>query len=144
MLPITASRQRPRRINQKRIPAQKPKKDVMAARFIKYWLPVIIYAIFIFSLSSIPGRYIPRLFEGEDILLHILLYALFAFLISRALKEYFPRANKLMRFSWVFAIAIIYAISDEYHQLFVPYRMASWQDIVFDGLGILIAGVFSR
>ncbi|MDD5166322.1 MAG: VanZ family protein [Candidatus Omnitrophica bacterium] len=116
----------------------------MAARFIKYWLPVIIYAIFIFSVSSIPGTELPGLFKGQDIVFHILGYAVFAFLINRALREYFSWRSRLMRLSWVFVIAIIYALSDEFHQSFIPYRLASWKDIVSDGLGIFIASIFSR
>lgn len=112
-------------------------------RFIKYWLPVIIYAIFIFYISSIPGTELPKLFREQDVLFHILEYALFALLISRALKEYYSAQARIMRFSVVFGLAIIYAISDEFHQSFTPYRSASIHDIASDGIGILIANIFS-
>lgn len=113
-------------------------------RFIKYWLPVIIYAILIFYISSIPGIRIPKLFSGQDVLFHVLEYALFALLINRALKEYYSSQARITRLSIVFGLAIIYAISDEFHQSFIPYRLASIHDIASDGVGIFIANFFSR
>lgn len=37
------------------------------------------------------------------------------------------------------AVALGYAVSDEYHQSFVPGRTASARDVSFDLLGILMA-----
>jgi VanZ family protein len=113
-------------------------------RFIKYWLPVIIYAILIFYISSIPGTEIPKFFKGQEAIFHILEYAFFALLINRALKEYFPTKTRIMRLSVVFGLAIIYAISDEVHQSFIPYRLVSIGDITFDGIGIFLANILSR
>ena len=41
-----------------------------------------------------------------------------------------------------FTSSILYAISDEVHQYFVPGRFATLTDLIFDTLGIII-GLFS-
>jgi len=152
-MPLTTARfLKPNLPKRKRVPAQKRKlvampvikNNSLALKFAKYWLPVIIYAILIFYISSIPGENIPLLFWGQDIAFHIIEYAFFALLINRALKEYYPRQSQVKRFLWVFAVAIIYALSDEFHQSFVPYRTASAFDIAIDGIGIFFAHIFYR
>lgn len=122
------------------MPVQKNKTT--ALRFIRYWLPVIIYAVFIFCLSSIPGQYTPKLFVYQDVIFHIVEYAIFALLINRAFKEYYPRIPFLRRFLWIFFVSIIYALNDEFHQIFVPNRFASMYDIAYDGIGIFISNFF--
>lgn len=113
-------------------------------RFIQYWFPVIIYAVCIFTVSSVPGKDIPDLFPKQDILFHTAEYVIFALLISRAIKEYYPNQYALKRFLWVVALAIIYALTDEFHQSFVPYRTAAMSDVFIDGVGSLIGGLFYK
>jgi hypothetical protein len=36
-------------------------------------------------------------------------------------------------------IAILFAVSDEYHQTFVPQRGGTWTDVAIDSLGVLVA-----
>lgn len=136
----------------KRVPAHKRKlvampvikNNSLALKFAKYWLPVISYAILIFYISSIPGENIPPLFLEQDMVFHIIEYAFFALLISRALKEYYPNQRRVKRFLWVFVVAIIYALSDEFHQSFVSHRTSSAFDVVIDGIGVFFASIFYR
>lgn len=113
-------------------------------RFIKYWLPVIVYAGLIFHISSVPGEDIPALFFGQDIIFHFFEYAGLAFLIKRALKEYSFGKDNLRRLFWVCLFVIIYAILDEFHQQFVPNRSSSFSDIVIDGMGSVLGGILYR
>jgi VanZ family protein len=113
-------------------------------RFIKYWLPVPIYAILIFYISSVPGDNIPSVFPYQDIVFHIIEYAGFALFLSRALKEYYPKKTRLARFLWVFLAAILYAASDEFHQSFIYMREASAMDLGYDSIGIFLANAFYR
>jgi VanZ family protein len=106
---------------------------------IKYWLPVIIYAIIIFSASSIPGKAIPPIFKYQDVVFHFTEYAFLSLFLSRALKAGGVLGHK--RFYWVFILCLLYALSDEWHQSFVPGRVASLYDIVVDGLGAFVAGI---
>jgi len=39
------------------------------------------------------------------------------------------------------AICLLFAISDEYHQTFVPGRGGTWTDVAIDGLGAVLASL---
>ena len=111
-----------------------------AGKFIKYWLPVIIYAILIFYLSSLTSEDLPSLFVGQDIIGHLAEYIIFALLLSRALKASNPKVSYNQLILWVCVIAIIYAASDEFHQSFVSGRDASSFDLLLDAIGSQIGG----
>ena len=120
----------------------KPKSAIV--NFTKYWLPVLIYAILIFYLSSIPGEDIPVLFKYQDVFLHLIEYAVFALLFSRAIKAYHPRLSFNRRFVAVFIFSFLYALSDEFHQFFIPQRYFSMLDLMYDGIGIAMADILFR
>ncbi|MFZ5559690.1 MAG: VanZ family protein [Patescibacteria group bacterium] len=109
-------------------------------KFSKYWLPVIIWGGVIFTLSSIPD-----LKSGlkEDFILrkiaHILEFAILTLLLYRAIVVDEPRINKAIIFSLI--IALFYALSDEYHQIFVEGRQGSFRDAGIDSIGILIVAL---
>lgn len=42
-----------------------------------------------------------------------------------------------------FLLSVGFAMTDEFHQVFVSGRAASWQDVLIDALGILIGIAFS-
>ncbi len=109
--------------------------------FIKYWLPVVIYAIIIFSVSSIPGEEIPSVFKYQDVAFHFLEYAFLSVLLGRALKAGGLRAVWAGRFCLILFLCLLYAASDELHQIFVSHRSASIFDIAMDGLGALAANI---
>jgi len=47
--------------------------------------------------------------------------------------------NSLVKAGWWAAgISIIYGFLDEFHQLFIPGRYASFGDIIFNILGIIV------
>jgi len=46
---------------------------------------------------------------------------------------------KIKHIFWVLIISIVYAASDEFHQLFVPGRSSTIKDILTDLIGILFA-----
>ncbi len=115
-----------------------------AVAFIKYWLPVTIYAILIFYISSKPGDQIPSVFPLQDILAHIIEYTFFALLLNRAMKYSYAGLPYRGRIFWVCLIAVIYALSDEFHQSFVPGRDASLFDLAWDSMGIAIANTIYR
>lgn len=114
---------------------------VAARLIIKYWLPVFVYAIIIFYLSSLPGKEIPQLFTLQDIPAHFFEYAVLAILVNRALKAHRFFSGALTRFLWTACLCVIFAASDEFHQAFVPNRDASFYDVISDTAGILAAHV---
>jgi len=111
-------------------------------RFLFFIIPVVVYAAVIFSLSSISH---PReelsLFFGFDKLLHVIEYYVFGYLLMRL----FVTSPKIFiskrRVTLTIVAGILYAISDEWHQLFVPGRCMSVYDMIFDFLGVVVAAV---
>ncbi len=109
--------------------------------FIKYWLPVIICGIIIFSASSIPGSNIPGLFSGQEIIFHGFEFAVFGFLLRRAVRKYYPEMRRNKRLILVLCLVLIYALFDEFHQLFIPNRHMDMFDVIIDSSGGLIGGL---
>ena len=94
------------------------------------WLPVLVWAGVIFAFSSIPS--LNSGLGTVDLVLrkgaHMTEYAILAMLLMRASVSY----------AWAFALAVVYATSDEVHQLFVRGRHGSPLDVAIDGVGALI------
>jgi len=102
---------------------------------VTVWLPILLWAGLIFTLSSIPS-----LHSGLgtwDLILrkcaHITEYAILAFLLRRALST-----------PWAAATAFLYACSDEFHQSFVVGREGRPRDVAIDSLGIAIGLLAAR
>ena len=109
--------------------------------FLVYWLPVILYAgtIVMFSSMSSPQTYFPG-WAGEinDKVVHTLEYAILAILCYRAFLH--AAGPRLADFAGVLAIvgAILFGVSDELHQYFVPLREADPWDLVANAAGALV------
>ena len=105
--------------------------------WILAWIPVVIYAGTVFYLSSLshPPQFLPPFFMADK-LLHGVEYALFGMLMIRAIERS-PRHPRTLRGCITLAICIVllYGISDELHQAFVPYRDASVFDLMADVIG---------
>jgi VanZ family protein len=100
------------------------------------WLPAVAWMGLIFFLSSRPD--LPHAPEyWLDVLwkkgAHFGAYAVLAFLLEYALDQQ-PRAKLL-----ALCLAILYAISDEFHQSFTPNRTPTASDVLIDTLGALFA-----
>ena len=116
-------------------------------KFLIYWLPVILWAGGIFYLSGVPN-----LNSGLPVfwdvfwrkLAHATEFGVLNLLLFRALFGYGVSFKKALW--WSLILTILYAISDELHQYFVPLRQARWQDIGQDSLGALLVsgGLYIR
>ena len=123
------------------------------------------YAVFLFflsSVSSLPGPSefgflvgLMHFFEDSglkilaypfyltylypDKFAHMILYMGFGLLLNWTLSN--SKNGVLSKYSVPFAISIgtLYAVTDEFHQAFVPYRTASSMDLVADFAGVLAA-----
>lgn len=117
---------------------------------IKLWLPVIVWCIVIFILSSIPTLPSPKILWWDFVLkksAHMIEYGILYFLFFRAVNDSVvnlsgsvqnPQASAVKK-AIPFIFCLFYAISDEYHQSFVPGRHAKVMDIGFDFLGMVIS-----
>lgn len=120
------------KVAERRVFLKKP-KAFSPRSFISLYLPPLFWMAFIFFLSSIPHlqatsdpfwNFVTRKSA------HIMEYGLLAVLIYRALG--FKKAYLAI------LIALVYSLSDEYHQTFVPQRSGHLSDIIYDLTGILI------
>jgi VanZ family protein len=138
----------------------------MNENIIKSWLPVLIWVtvIFIFSSNPDPYKYLPEawrsvvplheisnssLTEWIGQLMHFVEYLVLAFLLRRSLHASGRDARALYKTSaagtkipaLVILISMLFALSDEIHQLFVPGRAFQVVDLLIDLLGVL-CGVY--
>jgi VanZ family protein len=103
---------------------------------LRKWGPALLMMMIIFWFSSQPSSNLPN-FDWADKALkkggHMLGYAMLTWSYWYALRMK-PNQRWL---AWLFAI--LYAVTDEYHQSFVTGRYPSaWDVFVFDNLGALI------
>jgi VanZ family protein len=103
---------------------------------ISAWLPVVVWALLIFALSSIPhlgtglGTWDTILRKGA----HVTEYAILGLLLLRAVGSEAP----------AFLLGVGYAITDEVHQHFVTGRHASPIDVAIDSAGVLLGVLVAR
>ncbi len=106
------------------------------------WTLVFIWAGIIFYLSSLPIIQGPAI-KPVDFALkkaaHVTEYAILFLLLNNALRR---RRN---HFHTAFLLGLLYAFTDEIHQLFTPGRGASLRDVlVFDNFGLIISWLFHK
>lgn len=107
-------------------------------RFSRYWLLFIVYMIFIFLGSSVPGENLPSMkWDLADAVLHFFEYLIFGFLCLRTIKLSYPNFNPKKLFILAVLFSFAFAFSDEVHQYFVPGRLAETRDLISDNLGSL-------
>jgi len=113
-----------------------------------YWVPAVLYAgaIFFLSSQSHPEEQLPSfLLENvSDKVLHAVEYGILAVLCFRTFR--WAAGPAVARQAVVLAIvtASVYGITDEVHQLFVPFRESSWQDWLADTIGAAIGALSWR
>ena len=112
---------------------------------IKIWLnaylPPLLWAAVIFILSSqqvLPGFTVSLM----DFILkksaHAFVYGMLYFLFARAVDMTTSPQQKKTRLFLPIFIVILYAVSDEIHQSFVPNRFGTLRDVGYDILGLLM------
>jgi VanZ family protein len=109
-------------------------------KILKFWGPVILWMVVIFTFSSIPNL---KTDLREDYILrkiaHVLEFAILTFLLIQGLKQEKLNYKKVVLYSLIFAL--FYALTDEYHQTFVEGRQGSFRDAGIDSIGILLTGL---
>ena len=136
----------------------------MIRSFLKYWVPVLLWLALIFSASGdkSSGRHSSRIIapivrwlvpnisqKNLDTVVysvrkaaHVTEYAILALLLWRALYKPGRSRSDGTPLSWrwrpaviAFVLATLYAITDEFHQTFVPTRTGQTMDVFIDAFG---------
>jgi VanZ family protein len=132
------------------------------AEFLRNWFPVFLWASLIFFFSTdifssantagafepilqqifpqLTADHIERIHAVIRKLGHFTEYFVFGALVWRASHN--AAATRIRRLALSVAITVIYAVSDEWHQSFVPSRTASLVDVLIDSIGG-ICGIWS-
>ena len=117
------------------------KSETSLQHIILAYLPPFLWAgvIFIFSSQALlPGfeesSYDFFLKKSAHIFVYLVLYLLVMRGVERTVKK---KYEKIILFAPL-GICLLYAISDELHQSFVPGRFGTLRDIGYDMLGVLI------
>lgn len=92
------------------------------------WMALIFY------LSSRPYIPVPGLFEDQDKYMHFCAYAALGIFVAGGWRQ------AGVRLQWrdvavAALVVVVYGISDEFHQSFVPGRQVSLGDLIADALG---------
>ncbi|OGY30287.1 MAG: hypothetical protein A3J50_03175 [Candidatus Woykebacteria bacterium RIFCSPHIGHO2_02_FULL_43_16b] len=107
-------------------------KNKKLIKYLSLWIPTIVWAGVIFYLSSIPkleAIHDPLWNLITRKLGHIGVYFVLFLLLNRSFENKKPILAVYL--------ALLYAISDEYHQSFVPLRKGDHIDVIIDLVGIL-------
>jgi VanZ family protein len=109
-------------------------------RLVALWIPVLGWAALIFYFSSLPHLRITQAWWDLMVrkIAHLAVFGVLAWLIARALAGSAAWREPRLR-TTALSMAILYAMSDEVHQSFVPGRYGSWIDVAIDGAGASLA-----
>jgi VanZ family protein len=106
------------------------------------WCAVFAWAAWIFLLSNQPGLVVsadPGVDGPARHLAHVATYAVLTLLIAWALTRHGWPTARLAIVSAL--VALLYGVTDEWHQTFVPTRHGQAVDLIWDGLGALITAM---
>jgi VanZ family protein len=103
------------------------------------WMPAVLMMAVIFFLSGQPASRLP-IFGAYDLIIKKIGHALGYALLGSA--YYFALPVRLrISYKWIVALlmAVLFALSDEFHQSFVEGRTSSLVDVLIDTVGAAFA-----
>jgi VanZ family protein len=141
-------------------PTVQPNASTPVANLLRYWLPVLVWMVLIFSASAdsqsyqhssrffepllrwlfptMPPAMVAEIHHLFRKTCHLTEYAILAGLVWRAVRK--PMKNDPRPWKWAeaglaLAVVFAYAASDEFHQIFVPNRSPLVSDVMIDTTG---------
>ncbi len=112
----------------------------MNSRLYMFRALTVGWMLLIFLLSSQPDIPAPDLFSQQDKMAHLLVFGMLGLLLAFSLTP--PAAASWRRVLLITALVTAYGVTDELHQYFVPGREANAWDVLADGVGGFLAGMF--
>lgn len=104
------------------------------------WGPVVAHMALIFTASASPDPGLPS--SVSDKTAHFAAYGLLSALFLRALAGGALAGMTWTRATAAVLLSLLYGVTDELHQRFVPYRSPDVLDVVADAVGAC-AGVIA-
>ncbi len=108
-----------------------------------FCLPALVTAGAIFYVSSLEQIELPLGgISFNDLLFHFAAYFFFGLTLFAAAHPWHDRTSYPLRtYALLISIGIVYALSDEIHQSFVPHRSCTAADFAADSMGVILAQV---
>ncbi|MEN6511863.1 MAG: VanZ family protein [Chloroherpetonaceae bacterium] len=105
--------------------------------FVVQW---IIFSAAIYYFSSMPKvYYLPQKILDYDKLLHLTSFFFYGISTQLFVHTVFIKMKRFPQMLLVLIIGIIYPLSDEFHQRFVPGRTSDIYDFISDLIGIILS-----
>ena len=102
-------------------------------------LPLLMASTGIFYCSSLPQPpFILTSFQWQDKVMHFFAYLAYGICIALAIHVHWRISHK-KKLVLMGVIGCVYALSDEFHQSFVPGRTSEFGDIIADWIGVCTA-----
>lgn len=113
---------------------------------LRSWAPALGWAAILFIASSIPGTAYPKVgWPLADKAVHLGLYGFLGGLVAIGARSSWPDLSTAQRVIRCVLITAAYGLSDELHQLFVPFRSFDLWDLLADTIGAAIgAAIVTR
>ncbi len=105
-------------------------------KFILRYVPVVLWMSLMFFVSSRSNLPVTGTFTEDFIakkFAHVSEYFILMFLMYRAVGEKSPAK--------AFLYALIFAFTDETHQLFIPTRTGMLRDVGIDSIGLIVSSL---
>lgn len=107
-----------------------------------HWVPAVAWAAVIFALSS--QTWLPPTPDGmTDKHGHGLVFGILALACIHGLTAGQWRLLTGRTAGTAVVLAVVYGMSDEFHQSFVPGRTADWADVRADAIGAVVAATLA-
>ncbi|HXV64739.1 MAG TPA: VanZ family protein [Vicinamibacteria bacterium] len=104
---------------------------------LRYYGPLLLFMVLIFWTSSRSQPPLP--IEAPDYVLHAGTFFILALLASRAFAFGLAKPAATWKLWAALAVSILFGLSDEWHQSYVPGRHVSLRDVAADSIGALLA-----
>lgn len=110
-------------------------------RFMRYWLPVLMYVAVILILSAQPKLHPPTQFHFTDKFYHVLEYFGLGVLLARAFRAGRRAVAPMRTLTLAVTLGILVGVADEIFQSFIRGRVSDGYDVLADATGVLLAQV---
>jgi VanZ family protein len=113
-------------------------------KVVRLWGPVIIWMVVIFILSGRQSISVSKDYWLNFLFfktLHVIEYAILFIFYIRGMSDFWSNEKVVNKYAIAFLLTILYAVTDETHQLFVSTREGRVRDVIIDTAGTVLAWI---
>lgn len=104
----------------------------------------VVLSALVYWLSDIPNLESPNLgFDFSDKIVHACVFFIYGISAQLVVLTWMPNKTALFRVMVAAFISVVFAASDELHQLMVPGRTGALDDFIADTIGIALSLLFA-